>query len=318
MYRLIFIICASMTIALPSYGQDQSIPDELRSLNLQYLVSEPSRNDLFLRLVPPASPIEPIQDYNLWGSFKFPIDAIYDRLEGKNRDSSIFGIDISHHTISDIPLELMANFKVKFVYMKSSQGSNFIDGKFANFWRRLDDPKYRVHRGAYHFLSANVDPEKQAKLFVSILKSVGGLKDTDMPPVVDLEWDVACSSCPDRWSDKEPKQIISSLKIWLSNVESHLGRKPMIYTTNSWWKERIKSDSLFSELDGYPIWIADYSKSNRANENPRVPLNNKWQLWQFSDRAEFETGYERGVDANIFKGSAKQFYEIFSTKSFGG
>ncbi|MRX10807.1 hypothetical protein GJ697_23540 [Pseudoduganella sp. FT25W] len=53
----------------------------------------------------------------------------------------------------------MQKKEVRFAYLKATQGTGYMDGKFAMFWNQLGKlPKnQQVHRGAYHFLSAEKD-----------------------------------------------------------------------------------------------------------------------------------------------------------------
>ena len=295
--------------------------------DLKDLVNEPSRTQLFELEVAAAkaeaAPAEKksIEQFALkYGVFKFPYDARKDVVADppKDRVDSIFGIDLSHHTPDVFPFETLSLKSINYVYLKASQGTGFKDGKFAAYWARLDKVPVaqRVHRGAYHFLSHDSDGKAQAQTFLRVLEANGGLKPTDMPPVLDLEWDKASKNSPDRWSGKSPQQILASAKAWLEEVEKQTGRKPMLYTTRSWWRERMGSESSITELAGYSIWIADYSKSSRAVEVPKIPAQAKWALWQFTDSAQLTSGYANGFDANIFKGSRKQFYETFDLVPF--
>jgi len=292
--------------------------------DLQDLADEPSRAELF-ELVK-AAEIAEVPDvkkeaqkwFNLYGPFKFPNDAQFDVKENKDRVDSIFGVDISHHTDSSFPLEELYFKQVKYVYLKASQGTGYKDGKFASYWSRLDKVPVaqRVHRGAYHFLSADKDGKEQAQTFLRVLAANGGLKKTDMPPVLDLEWDKASANGPDRWTGIAPARILANTKAWLEEVEKQTGRKPMLYTARSWWRERMGSEATFRELKDYPVWIADYSQSSRAFEVPKTPANSKWSMWQFTDAAGMQAGYSKGFDANIFKGSEAQFYQTFDLDRF--
>lgn len=295
--------------------------------DLKDLVNEPSRTQLFkLEVAAAKAEATPEEKQSIkrfalkYGVFKFPLDARDDFVADppKKRVDSIFGIDLSHHTPDVFPLETLLLKEISYVYLKASQGTGFKDGKFATYWARLDKVPVaqRVHRGAYHFLSHDSDGKAQAQTFLRVLAANGGLKPTDMPPVLDLEWDKAKTDAPDRWIGKTPQQILASAKAWLQEVEKQTGRKPMLYTARSWWRERMGSESSITELDGYSIWIADYSKSSRAVEVPKMPAQAKWVLWQFTDSAQLTAGYSKGFDANIFKGSPEQFYQTFDLRPF--
>jgi lysozyme len=298
---------------------------------LQELVNEPSRADLFKQIVQNYRDQHKIieKSFNLHGEFLFPRDVIYDYINEIPRNESIFGIDISHYTDSNFPIESLHKNQVKFVYVKATQGTGFKDGKFTFFWKKLGNlpVEQQVHRGAYHFLSFDKEGIAQAVTYINFLKEHGGLRATDMPPVMDLEWDIDSDckkkTCPDRWEGKSSGEIIASAKAWLLEVEKQTGRKPILYTSRDWWNERIGDEKKFSEFAEYPIWIADYSKSARAIEIPKTPNETAWVLWQFTASASIDIGSKRKVDAkfkrvdaNIFKGTEMDFYNKLGVSSF--
>jgi lysozyme len=140
--------------------------------------------------------------------------------------------------------------------MKATQGALFRDNKFISNWNTVGKLS-TIHRGAYHFLSARNDPLDQAKNFLSV---VGTLDSKDMPPCLDIEWDMATvdGQMRDAWADLSPDEIVARALKWLAAVEEATGRIRVIYTSNAWWKGRIKDDKM-PLFERYQIWIADYS-----------------------------------------------------------
>lgn len=232
----------------------------------------------------------------------------------------MFGIDISHHVDPKVPFQTLMSSKVSFVYAKATQGTRFKDGKFGSFWKTLGDlpQENKIHRGAYHFLTADHDPEAQAATFLKFIASHGGLQNTDMPPVLDLEWEIYNQGAEDKWKSLTPDQIVPKALVWLKLIKEETGRTPLLYTSYVWWRERGIPDSKLDELigDNYGIWIADYSLSGRAVEVPKVPSGKPWALWQFTDKAQLPSPYRQGLDATIFKGTEDRFYELFGVKKF--
>jgi lysozyme len=323
-----------LAVAFPSYGGD---PDgtSAAELGLIELTDDLSRQDLFAEIrnayaaSDPTGAKESTQFFDLYGPFRFPNDVVFDYTLNKPREDSLFGVDISHHTDLKFPIEQLPARKVKFLYMKATQGAKFLDRSFAGFWARAKPIK--VHRGAYHFLSSTnplVVQEKwndeeasdwgkaQAAIFIKVVKANGGLLPTDMPPVVDLEWDKASKDGPDRWKNRPPSQVISMVNGFLSEVKDQLKRNPIIYTAQSWWREQMKSDAHITALSSYPIWLADYSKKSRASEVPRTINNTRWVLWQFTDASEMAMGFNGAFDANIFKGKTEDFYASLGIVEF--
>lgn len=285
--------------------------------DLKDLEDEPSRTQLFalVRAVaeaedPPASDSQR-QEFSLVGPFKFPKDVITDASTNQPRTDAIFGVDISHYTDSSFPISRLRDKRVRFVFVKASQGTGYKDGKFPIFWKELGElpANHRVHRGAYHFLSASSDGAAQAATFLRVLNASGGTVARDMPPVVDLEWDNDREG-HDRWAGKSAEEIVTSTKAWLQAVEQATGRKPIIYTARAWWTPRL-GDARLADFAGYPIWIADYSKASRAAEVPRMMRNGTPEVWQFTDSAKMDMGFTGAFDASVFKGSETKFYETF-------
>jgi hypothetical protein len=94
----------SLAVASAAMSAPICLADEI-------LTNEPSRADLFARLVKPAG-----AQALLPQSFAFPSDT---------RDDSIFGIDVSHYTQDGCKCQLdwsaVPPEKVVFVYLKASQ-----------------------------------------------------------------------------------------------------------------------------------------------------------------------------------------------------
>ncbi len=293
------------------------------ALNLTDLTDDVPRSKLFQLVIDAAKAANPTppgsQAFNLWGPFSFPTDATYDLAAGKPRTNSIFGIDISHYTLDGLSFDDLAQWKSTFVYAKATQGATFKDGKFAKFWAAMDQLTggARVHRGAYHFLASDVNQSgaDQAKTFVAFLNQNGGLKPTDMPPVLDLEWDITSQGAPDRWAGQDPDQIVDKVIAWLTYVQQQTHRAPMLYTAAAWWKS-INGQAKFARLNGYKIWIADYSKTSRGVEVPTVPPGAQAALWQFTEAARVPGGYQGTLDANIYKNTEDNFYTDFSVQRF--
>jgi len=98
---------------------------------------------------------------------------------------------VSHYTKPNIPLHALRESQISFVYANSTQGVLHKDGQFSFFWKALDElpHKKKVRRGAYHLLTAHEDAAAQAGTLLKLLTANGELTSTDMPPVLDLEWD---------------------------------------------------------------------------------------------------------------------------------
>ena len=197
---------------------------------------------------------------------------------------AIHGIDISHYP-GKIDWEKLSEatidgFPLKFVIVKSTEGSSAIDDNFNdNFYQAR---KYGFIRGAYHFWSNTSSARKQANYF---LKQVH-LEEGDLPPVLDIEHKPKNRSTEDFQRD---------VLTWLHIVEDKYHVKPIIYTYYK-FKEQYLSAPVF---DDYPYWIAHYYVE-------KVEYKGKWKFWQHTDAGRLD-GIRGYVDLNIFNGS---MYEL--------
>jgi lysozyme len=243
-----------------------------------------------------------------------------------SRDDAIFGIDVSHHNQKncqcDIDWARVARAQVTFVVAKATEGIRFRDPHFKGHWEELARVP-EIYRGAYHFMSADDDPVEQANYFLATL---GPLRAVDMPPVLDLEWDVVVRSTRkwakrdgDYWSQLSPDEILDRVLKWLDVVEKRTGRIPMIYTSRAWWAGRIKSDAKLALLKRYPIWLSAMEEKDLQVERPgtRGGWAGKWPwtLWQFTNRGDLTIAgipnpsnpRLEGFDVNLFRGSVAEF-----------
>jgi lysozyme len=285
-----------------------------------------SRQELFQLVRTEASP--PTANEALPKAFSFPDNA---------RESSVFGVDTSHHTEDNCRWRIdwlaVAKQSVKFAYLKATQGTSYVDPTFQRNWQAIkavQNQSQILYAGAYHFITADDDPSLQAKHFEA---QIGHLADRDLPPSLDLEWDlrepvVGCqqdaivtikradgtqvSKC-DFWGLVSPDEIINRVLALANDVKMKTGKNPALYTNAAWWKARVRDPAKFLQVRMLPIWIADYSSSGLATEIPAVPHGEKFAIWQFSERAVLGRGGIPGrVDANIFPGLISDMHRVFN------
>jgi len=225
----------------------------------QTLKDEPSRAELFEQFIVPKNKSDQERAFELVGPFVFPTDTTYDPTKNASRPNALFGIDVSHYEGPTIRFDILRDQNVRFVYAKATQGVGYKDGQFAQYWAALGalPAEKKVWRGAYHFLSSSDDPVAQADSFVNFLDQNGGLQPADLPPVLDLEWDIATKDGPDRWQQHDPDKIIQIVLAWLDRVKARTQKVPIVYTARSWWHDRGIPEESFSLLKDYKIWIAD-------------------------------------------------------------
>jgi lysozyme len=240
----------------------------------------------------------------------------------------VYGIDISHHSLNNgvvFDWQKLPELGIYYVYVKATQGTRFVDKTFDSTWKSLgslDAPR----RGAYHFLTSAGEADAQAANFLAAIVSAGEFQaGKDMPPVVDLEWDCKVEKgkvaldksgrCIDQWVGTKPAEISAKVERFSKIIEEALGVRPVIYTAASWWNEI----GLTTEISGYTLWIADYTKSAQRVGKPRTPQGQQFTIWQFTDNSKVHAKCEpthaakrdQCNDANVFLGDKKQFDEAF-------
>ncbi len=231
--------------------------------------------------------------------FSFPGDADED---------SIYGIDLSHHNEDGCKCKVdwaqVEAQKVRFAYLKATQGSTGQDTRFAANWTALENSSIR--RGAYHFLSPFSSVDDQVKNF---LKTMGTLRAMDLPPVMDIEWTDAADPNNDGWAAKSTDDVAAFALQWLQAIETATGRIPVIYTSRAWWKDRIGDDKL-AKFSRYPIWIAQYVPDSKGQILPKnLPAQWSWKIWQFTESGAISGGLAGNLDVSVFKGSLDQFHQ---------
>ena len=205
------------------------------------------------------------------------------------------GIDIS----SNNPPVNWANVKksgVAFAIIKASEGGDWVDPKFTTNWQGLKQAG--LIGGAYHFFRPLRPPAMQVNNFLTVVKN--SLQVTDLPPVVDVEaWP---PSVGDQWRQLNLSQRINAVKQWLILMDKETKRRPIIYTSPSFWKDYMGDSQA---LASYPLWLAHYTDSPQ----PTVPAKNwggnGYTIWQYTESGTVG-GVTGKVDKNRFKGTFDQ------------
>jgi lysozyme len=224
----------------------------------------------------------------------------------ENANDGIYGVDVSHHN-GQLEWPKIAGAGVKFVYIKAGQGTNFRDPRFSVNWRAAAGAG--LVRGAYHFLAAGQDGAQQARSYLALVAKAGGFAAGDLAPVLDIEWDFVKVGTVkvDLWSNVPADQIAKAAKDWLETVHAATGRRPLIYTSASWWNERMAGTML---LKDYPHWIADYRQSSINAGAPKSVKQHVYLAWQFTDvgsidgaGVKFDVNRVKGKDLGVLSGN---------------
>ncbi len=201
----------------------------------------------------------------------------------------IHGIDISHHQ-GDIDWDLLRQQDIQFIYMKATEGGDWVDPKFKIFWRSASERGILI--GAYHFYRICKTGTEQANNFIdTVPKNV-----KSMPHAIDLEYIGNCKT------EKSKEQIIREISDYINAIQKHYGKPPIIYTT-----KKFHNHFLINQLMETNIWIRNLLY------NPQLPDNRKWIIWQYSNQGRI-IGIQKNVDLNAFNGDEKKFTAFINGK----
>lgn len=196
---------------------------------------------------------------------------------------SIYGIDVSHHQ-KDINWELIAeNEKIKFAFIKATEGKDFRDKYFRKNWEEAS--KTGIYIGAYHYFKVTSTGKEQAENFIGIVPKGNGF----LPPVIDIE---------EKGLEKEEFQ--KELHDFINIINQHYGQKPILYVVYPLYNQYIKGD-----YEEYPIWIRDILKP------PSLSDKREWLFWQYCNRGKLY-GINTFVDLNVYKGNLNELKMLLS------
>ena len=173
------------------------------------------------------------------------------------------GIDVSHYQ-GEIDWTQIDKDSIAFVYLKATEGNDYIDPAFSTNISSLNNEK--IPFGVYHFFEPSKDAELQAEHFLKIIHK----SKAKLPPVLDIEISQGV----------ETILLHEKIEKWLKIVHKKSGKKPIIYTSKD-FKETI----LKNKFDDYEFWIAEYMTKS---------LNDSWIIWQYT-----QTGKVCGINGFV-------------------
>ena len=191
-------------------------------------------------------------------------------------DSQLYeGIDVSGWQ-GNIDYSQVKNSGIEIVYMKSSEGNNFVDPYFNQNYSNAKSNGLKV--GFYHYLTARTVEQavNEATFFVATVSN----KIPDCRLAMDFE----------SFGNLSVEQINQIGLTFMQTVERLSGKKVVIYSDTS------NASSIFGgELTKYPLWVAQYEV------NEPTPNGNwdTWVGWQYTDRGEI-LGINTYVDRDKF------------------
>ncbi|WP_159567324.1 glycoside hydrolase family 25 protein [Budvicia diplopodorum] len=194
----------------------------------------------------------------------------------------IQGIDISNHQ-KQIDWDSIDKDKVRFIFVKASEGADFKDKSFKANWESARKRNFIV--GAYHFFTFCKSGEQQAKNFIETVPHEPGI----LPPIIDLEYGGNCQS------NLSKEQVITEITVLINRLEAFYHKKPILYVTSEFF-----DDYAAYQFEGNPIWIRNIYRQ------PLLTDGRSWTFWQYGNRGRIE-GIDTFVDLNVFHGTEQAF-----------
>ncbi len=194
---------------------------------------------------------------------------------GPSSNTIYQGIDVSGYQ-GNINFREVKEAGIDIVYIKSSEGSNYIDSHFERNYEQARANGLEI--GFYHYVTARTEEQarRQAQFFVSVISG----KVADCKLAMDFE----------SFGSLSKEEINRIGLVFLQTVEQLSGKEVILYsnayTANNIWR---------GELTNYPLWVAQYG----VNEPQNNGTWDSWAGWQYTDMGEVN-GISTYVDRNRF------------------
>lgn len=202
------------------------------------------------------------------------VDVFVDRLKGKPYTEGVYdGIDVSKHNGVIRWNEVAKNEKVKFVYIKATEGKSHTDHRYRRNITEARKAGLRV--GSYHFFTSRSSATEQFAHFSRVAKK----EEQDLIPVLDVE-ESGIKGC---WSDE---QLQDSVWVFMRLAKKHYGKYPILYCN-----EHFYNHELGHAFDKLFLFIANYQS------RPSLRGSGKHNIWQFTEKGHLK-GIGEYVDLN--------------------
>ncbi|SMQ85929.1 lysozyme [Devosia lucknowensis] len=228
------------------------------------------------------------------------VGGLYGAIPGDNRPHAkvdrargmpIQGIDVARYQ-ENVDFARARGAGIHFVFMKATEGKDYIDPNFRVNWERARDAG--MPRGAYHFMTWCSTAAEQAAWFVQNVPA----DPSALPPVLDLEWNNH-SSCKVKPSKAD---ALEKINVMLTAMERHTGKLPIIYTDMNFHRDILEDVYLPNTF-----WL----RSTAAEPHERYK-NRPWTFWQYTQTGVVP-GVKGEVDRNVFYGSTGDWLMFLST-----
>ena len=220
--------------------------------------------------------------------------SVHASLAAASHPRLIFGPDVSHYQ-DVVNWTDVKRAGASFAFAKASEGVHTGDEQFAKNWEGMRAAGIEV-RGAYHFGHPELDPEVQAKHFLSQIPTP--IQSGDL-----LVLDIEANS-----KGMPASSVAKWCMAWLSAVLTATGlpsTRVLVYT-GAWFWDPQCGGSAAAARNGHKLWVSGYVDESRL----RIPSGwSTWTFWQYTDRAS-DCGPVADVDCSVFNGSMAELRSL--------
>lgn len=198
----------------------------------------------------------------------------------------VHGTDVSKYQTS-VDWHRARASGVSFAFIKATEGGDRVDDYFDEHWRMTKAAG--VPRAAYHFFYFCRPAAEQAAWFIRNVPK----ERSALPPVLDMEWNPQSPTCKKR---PDPATVRREMKTFLSIVEKHYGKRPIIYTSLDFF-----ADNDLASFRGYPYWLRSVAghPDSKYSSHP-------FTFWQYTGTGVIP-GIRGNADINVFNGSMAEW-----------
>lgn len=177
-----------------------------------------------------------------------------------------------------------------FVFLRATYGT-YVDSDFNRHWPAIKAAG--LVRGAYAFWRPLLDPVAQADTFI---RTVGVLQNTDMVPILDLEFGGKLGR---RGLNITAKEALDRFRAFRQEIVTAYG-KCGIYTSNRVYRDDLDNIPA-PDLSNDPLWLADYVPP--GPDTPKPWGKDNWWVHQYAGNVK-SAGFPGVVDFNRFNVAA--------------
>ena len=199
------------------------------------------------------------------------------------------GIDVSHHQGAIDWVAVTRDPRVRFAFIKATEGGDFRDGDFGRNWQGAQAAG--LARGAYHFFTFCRPGVDQAQNYLATVPAASDI----LPVTIDLEFGGNCPKVPTQG------EIEVEVAAFVNAVQVRDPRPPIFYVTPEFATAYMANGQ--GNFPSHVTWLRD------VFFEPEGPCAS-WLIWQFSANGRI-AGITGPVDLNAFCGDEAAFQKLF-------